>query len=505
MRVTRRSALRSLAGGAVGAPAILSANGKTVFSPTWESLKQYRCPDWFRDAKFGTWAHWGPQGGPKQGDWYARNMYLQGTRQNKYHVEHFGHPSKVGYKDVIPLWTAKNWEPETLIRRYKKAGAKYFFSLGVHCDNFDCWNSRHHRWNAVNFGPKKDVVGTWRDAARSNGLRFGVSEHLAWSWGWFNVNKGSDKTGPYAGVPYDGNDPAYQDLYFPPHADTAAQYPQDAPEWWKQAWLARVKDLVDQHRPDVVYTDGGAFGQVGLELIAHYYNASMEWHGGRLEGVYTLKNHTAKTKLFGEYQEGATLLDVERGVVGDIRGEPWQTCTCIGQWFYWEGFKYRRPRDVIHMLIDVVSKNGNLLLSFPQLPDGTLDTEEEGILEEITRWMAVNGEAIFATRPWKKYGEGPATIPGGILGERSMKPFTPADLRFTTKKDSLFVFCLGWPEGDIEVRSLGTAAGLWQKRIQHVRLLGSEEEIEWSADAERLRIRRPNRKPCDLAVAFEIL
>src|SRR5437868_7100259 len=170
MKITRRSALAL-----VGAPA--ASAGRTqqsVFHATWNSLKQYRCADWFSGAKFGIWAHWGPQGGPKQGDWYARNMYIQDTRQNKFHVEHFGHPSKVGYKDIIPLWTAKNWEPEALIQRYKRAGAKYFVSLGVHCDNFDCWNSKHHRWNAVNLGPKRDVVGTWREAARRNGLRFGV-------------------------------------------------------------------------------------------------------------------------------------------------------------------------------------------------------------------------------------------------------------------------------------------------------------------------------------------
>src|SRR5690349_5108003 len=199
MRVTRRTALRMAA-------APLLANTGGPFRADWESLAQYRCPTWFRDAKLGFWAHWGPQGGPKQGDWYARNIYIQGTRQYDYHVAHFGHPSKVGYKDVIPLWTAKNWEPETLIRRYKKAGARYFMSLGVHCDNFDCWNSKHQSWNAVNHGPKRDVVGTWRKAARRHGLRFGVSEHLGWTWTWFNVNKGSDKQGPLAGVPYDGNE-----------------------------------------------------------------------------------------------------------------------------------------------------------------------------------------------------------------------------------------------------------------------------------------------------------
>src|SRR5579863_6240508 len=270
MNITRRSAI-ALLGSGIAAP---RQSGTPRFLANWESLKQYRCPDWFADAKFGIWAHWGPQGGPRQGDWYARNIYIQDTRQNKFHVEHYGHPSKVGYKDVLPLWTAVNWEPETLIRRYKRAGAKYFVSLGVHCDNFDCWNSKHHRWNSLNFGPKRDVVGTWRDIARNQDLRFGVTEHLGWTWNWFNVNKNSDRTGPLAGVPYDGNDPRYQDLYLPPHDGDQASYPTNPAPEWKTQWLNRITDLIDQHRPDLVYTDGGAFDQVGLELIAHYYNSS---------------------------------------------------------------------------------------------------------------------------------------------------------------------------------------------------------------------------------------
>lgn len=504
MPVTRRDVLKAItATFAAAMPGSPSASAG-MFQSHWDSLKRYRCPEWFRDAKFGIWAHWGPQCAPKQGDWYARNMYIQGSRQYNYHVEHYGHPSEFGYKDVIPLWRAENWEPETLIRRYKKAGAKYFVALGVHCDNFDCWSSRHHRWNAGKMGPKRDVVGTWCDLARRYDLRFGVTEHLAWSYSWFNVNKGSDQTGPYAGVPYDGNDPQYQDLYFEPHEESAANFPQHPADSFKRSWFERVKDLIDQNRPDLVYTDGGAFGQVGLDLIAHYYNANMSWHGGQLEGVYTLKNHLATTKLIGDYQEGASTLDVERGLVGDIRDEPFQTDTCIGNWYYWEGYDYKKPRDVVHMLIDVVSKNGCLLLNFPLMPDGTLDSRAESILEDITNWTGVNGEAIFASRPWKRYGEGPTAAPGGLFSERTMKPFTPADLRFTTKRGKLYLFCLGWPEQDINVRALGTSSGLWKERISHVRLLGSEEKIKWSLEPEQLRIVRPGRKPCDFAIAFEL-
>jgi alpha-L-fucosidase len=497
--------LQTLAGGSALAPlAAIADTGSAAFQPTWESLKQFRCPAWFPDAKFGIWAHWGPQCVPKQGDWYARNMYIEGHAQYKYHVAHYGHPSRFGYKDIIPLWKAENWEPETLIRRYKKAGARYFVALGCHCDNFDCWNSRNHRWNAVNFGPKKDIVGIWRQTARNHGLRFGVTEHMAWSYSWFNTNKGADKTGPYAGVPYDGNDPKYQDLYFEPHEEHAASYPQHPSESWRQAWFRRVKDLVDQHQPDLVYTDGAVFGDVGREQIAHFYNANISWHGGRQEGVYTLKNPKDHGQRIGEFEPGISLLDIERGVVDDIRPEPWQTDTCLGNWYYKEGIRYKTAQEVIHMLVDIVSKNGNLLLNFPLLPDGTLDAEEEKVLEGITGWFAVNGETIYGTRPWKIYGEGPTKAPSGSFGEKGAKPFTASDFRFATRGNSLFVYAMGWPEGDLRVQSLGRAAGLWDKNIARIVLAGSEEKIHYTRETDALVIRRPKHRPGDYASVFRI-
>src|SRR5579859_6612500 len=225
--MNRRKAIKTLAG---AIPAAVLAASEPKFQPTFESLKQYQCPQWFRDAKFGIWAHWGPQCLPETGDWYARKMYIETEAQYKYHVEHYGHPSKVGYKDIVVQWKAENFDPNSLIARYKKAGAKYFISMGVHHDNFDIWNSKHHEWCATKKGPMKDIVGMWRDAARKAGLHFGVTEHLERSWSWFNVNKGHDTKGQYANVPYDGNDPKYQDLYFPPHEDNNSNYPKDPPD-----------------------------------------------------------------------------------------------------------------------------------------------------------------------------------------------------------------------------------------------------------------------------------
>src|SRR6266545_4897664 len=294
MTLTRRSALQLLA----SAPAARSRAAGTVpsiapgpFLGTRESLKNYRVPEWFRDAKFGIWAHWGPQSAPEYGDWYARNMYIQGHKQYNYHVQKYGHPSKFGFKDVIPTWKAERFDPEYLMGLYKKAGAKYFVSMGVHHDNFDLWNSKLNRWNAVNMGPKKDVVGLFKTAALKQGLRFGVSEHLAVSYHWFQTSHGADTEGPLKGVPYDGADPKYASLYHETHpAPKSAWDGTGVPDKWKEHYFLRIKDLLDQYQPDLMYTDGPIFfEQWGLGWLAHFYNLSAKKHGGKVEAVYANK------------------------------------------------------------------------------------------------------------------------------------------------------------------------------------------------------------------------
>jgi alpha-L-fucosidase len=472
-----------------------------LFQPTWDSLKQYQCPDWFRDAKFGIWAHWGPQCVPEEGDWYARNMYVEDSSQYKYHVEHYGHPSEFGYKDIIPLWKAEKFDPDRLMERYKKAGARYFVSMGVHHDNFDLWNSRYHKWNAVNMGPKKDIVGLWAAAAHKYGLRFGVSEHLERSYSWFNVNKGADKQGPKAGVPYDGNNSKYADFYFPPHEDTRKVYPANPPEWWKKQWYDRIQDLVDSYHPDLLYTDGGVpFGEVGRSLVAHFYNQNMKWHNGRLEAVYNIKN----MKEHGDYFEGIAVEDLERGTLKGIKAEPWQTDTSAGDWFYKRGYPYKTSAEIIHLLADIVSKNGTLLINFPQRPDGTLDAQEETILDDLAAWMPINGEAIFETRPWHVFGEGPNMLEGGHKREEG-KPFTAEDIRFTTKGETLYAIALGWPaDGKLLVKSLAAGSGLYPRQIGKVELLGAREALKWNRNAEGLTVELPLQKPCEHAYALKI-
>ncbi len=471
---------------------------KGPFDHRWETLKQYRCPDWFRDAKLGFWAHWGPQCVPMQGDWYARHMYMQGQKQYDHHFSTYGHPSKSGYKDIIPLWKAEKFDPDRLMKLYKDAGAKYFVSMGVHHDNFDLWDSKHHKWNAVKMGPKRDILGEWKRAAAKYGMKFGVSEHLGASRAWFQSCHGSDGTGPMAGVPYDGSDPEFQDLYHPVDAayshEKKGSWYTGNPEWHAK-WFARIMDLVDSYQPDLLYTDGGLpFGDTGRSLVAHFYNSNMERNGGKLEAVYNCKKCDA-----GEYEDGSCVQDVERGLMPGINPLPWQTDTSIGDWFYNVNYPYQNSSWLVHTLIDIVSKNGNLLINILQRPDGTLDPEAESLLKEFSAWIRINGEGIYGARPWKVFGEGPTQIAGGHFKENF--DFTAKDIRFTLKDGRVYAFCLGIPAGEIAISSLG--GGLAGK-VKDVEILGAKKKPEWKQDATALVVKYTEEAPCRSAICHKI-
>jgi len=293
------------------------------FEPTVESLKKYECPEWFRDAKFGIWSHWGPQSVPMVGDWYAKNMYVKGARRDQYnyHVANYGHPSEFGFKDIIPLWKAEKFDPDRLMKLYKAAGARYFVSMGVHHDNFDLWNSKHQKWNAVNMGPKRDIVGEWQKAAKKEGLKFGVSEHLAASYSWFQTSHGSDTEGPLAGVPYDGANPKWQDLYHT-NADSSDTKWYTNNHDFHEIWLTRMTDLIDNYDFDLLYSDGALpFGEKGLKMLSHFYNVNMAKNNGKLEAVYNLKD-ASKDIGVGAYFEGIGVQDVERGGLSEIKSVP---------------------------------------------------------------------------------------------------------------------------------------------------------------------------------------
>jgi alpha-L-fucosidase len=509
MRMTRRTALGALA----GAPALLLPRKsaaqddlpeieKGPFTGTKESLEHYAIPEWFRDAKFGMWAHWGPQSGVEAGDWYARNMYIETQAQYKYHVEHYGHPSKVGYKDLCPQWKGDQFDPDHLMQLYKKAGAKYFMTMGVHHDNFDLWNSKHQpHWNAVAMGPKKDVVGLWRKAAQKHGLKFAVSEHLSNSYNWLAVSHGADKSGPMAGVPYDGNDPAYAELYhpFPKGQPIPAQaMSRDVPPAWKRQWFLRIKDVIDNYQPDLLYTDGGIpFQEIGYKLVSHYYNTIAKAHRGAVEGIFTSK--TPK-----DCETGTCALDIERGVADDIMPNPWQTDTCIGNWHYKRDIKYKTPKTVVDMLCDIVSRNGNLMLNIPLPNSGAPDAEELAVVEGIAKWMTVNSDGIYGTRPWKVSGNGAAKSADQKFNERNRKDLTPSDVRFTTKGGALYAFVMGWPETEAAIPMLGLGGKNDVGKIQSVELLGHRGKLKFTQDEQSLRVQLPPEKPCEHAIALKI-
>lgn len=454
------------------------------FEPTVESLKGYECPKWFRDAKFGIYLHWGVYSVAERGEWYARQMYIEGDPVYEHHVKTYGHPSEFGYRKFIPMWKAEKFDPERLVKLFKQAGARYFTPCAIHHDNFDLWNSRHNKWNSVNMGPKKDITGMWRDVALKHGLRFGVTTHLARSYSWFNVNKGADKSGPLKGVPYDGNDPAYQDFYYEPHDDTDLRHPKNPPESWRRTWTLRIKDLLDHYHPDLLYFDGAVpfqgddQGKTGLEMLAYYYNQNMQWHDGNQECVMFIKD----LRDHGFYFDGVATLDIERGRADEMLPKPWQTDSSIGPWGYYAGAQYRPVEKIIHELVDIVSKNGNLLLNVPPKADGTLDEETEEILSAIGQWMNVNGEAIYDTRPWIQSGEG--------------------DLRFTQKGKTLYVIALEWPGESLSVPALGRNKNVGE--VSEVALLGHGGKLKWEQSDVGLRITVPATPPCEHAYSFRV-
>ncbi len=477
--------------------------GTGPFAPNWDSLLQYDAPEWYRDAKFGIWAHWSPQCVPEAGDWYARNMYEPGQRQYQYQLEHYGPPSRFGYKDLCAQWTLLNWEPDELMDRYKKAGARFFFSLANHHDSFDCWASKHQPWNAQSMGPHRDVVGTWARAARDRGLRFGVTIHQARNWWWFQTSHGADKQGPMAGVPYDGeltladgkdawwqgNDP--QRLYGVKHPENALPDPS-----YVKNFYDRTRDLIDLHDPDLLYFDNALFplGWGGMNIAAYYYNNSL-LKRGKMDVAANVKNVPDRLAK-------SVVADYERGLTSGIVPFAWQSETCIGEWHYnrklydkpGEFGGYLNPRDVIHWLVDTVSKNGTFVLNIPGKPDGTIDAKEIAVLDKITAWMGVNGEAIYETRPWKVYGEGPNAIKAGSFQGNSVSKLGAQDVRFTRNKSNTVVYAivLGLPAQEITVEALGLSSPNSPGKIAKVEVLGSTHAPQWKQADNGLTVKMPN-------------
>ena len=505
------------------------------FAPDWDSLQRYEVPEWFRDAKFGIWAHWGPQCQPEHGDWYAREMYIEGSRDYKSHLAEYGHPSVKGFKDIIHQWKAADFNPDQLLSFYRENGAQYFMALANHHDNFDNFNSRYQPWNSVKLGPGKDLIGGWEKAARKHGLRFAVSVHASHTWSWYEPAQGADKSGPLAGVPYDGTmtkedgrgkwweglDP--QALYAQNHKpgkklvwDWDPKQGSSVPDKaYMEKFFRRTKQLLDDYKPDMVYFDDDILPlyevdkEIGLKLAAHFYNSNLQWNHGKLEAVITGKH-------LNDIQKRSIVYDIERGKADGILPLPWQTDTCIGSWHYdraiFENHSYKTASTVIPMLADIVSKNGNLMLSVPLQRGGMPDSDEIQIVKEIGEWLKVNGEAIYATRPWKVYGEGPSTKSsekGQFDGQSDVqkKPFTAQDIRFTQSKDksTLYAMVLSFPkDGKVTIRSLSGNSEHWPGQIRSVQMLGISQSLPFTRDTEGLHVTLPGKVPGKIAFALKI-
>ena len=487
------------------------------YQPQWESLKKHKTPEWFRNAKFGIWAHWGPQCVEGSGDWMAREMYMEGSYAYKYHKEHYGHPSEFGFKDILPLFKAEKWDPDKLVERYKRLGAQYFFVLGNHHDNFDLWDSKYQEWNSVNIGPKKDLIDGWAKAAKKHGLPLGISFHADHAWNWYEPSQRYDINGSKAGEYYDGKltkadgkgkwwegyDP--QNLY-------AQNHPMSDRSWannrvhWQWAWgngatlpskeyvtnfYDRTLGAINRYQPDLIYFDVTVvpfydISDCGLKIASHFYN----------------KNPRAVMfgKILDEEQRKALTWDVERGAPNEIVPEPWQTCNCIGGWHYntgiYERGGYKKAADVIKQLVDIVSKNGNLLLSVPLRADGTYDEKEAAVLDGIEAWMNVNKESIFGTRPWVKFGEGPVAekdikMNAQGFNDGQFTGMTAADIRFNQTKKHLYVTPMGWPaDGKLVVKTLAKGNPHFRKSITKVELLGYGK-LKAKQTAEGLEVQLP--------------
>lgn len=477
-----------------------------MFQPTFESLSTYKCPDWFRDVKFGIWSHWGAQSVPMYGDWYARFMYVEGHSQYLYHLRHYGHPSKFGYKDLVKLWKAEAFNPEELMDLYYKAGARYFVGQAMHHDHFFNYPSKYNRFNSTKMGPMKDICGLWKAAADNMKMPFGLAEHLSASFTWWFTNKGADEFGPYAGVPYDGNDPEYSDFYFNNHEHKMNQH--ESAQWhtenkeFQEYWLKVFKELINLYSPDLLYTDGplpfGCGGaqwndvpterdnpnfRVGLEAVSYYYNKSIEKYGEN-RVVYTQKDRRPEICCVG-------VLDIEKSQLPGINPIPWQTDTCVGHWFYDVRVPHKRPGHIIEMLVDIISKNGTMLLSVLQLPDGTIDDETRYLLRELESWFKINNEAVYDTRPWRVYGEG---VSGVIIDgfKEDEVSWTSSDYRFVCKDDgkTLYAYMMRVPDNRVAVIKSLTP----DDKVLNVSLLGAGK-MEFNQFAGTLTVKLPDKLP----------
>lgn len=470
------------------------------YEPTWESLRQYEIPEWYIDAKFGIFIHWGVYSVPAFGnEWYPRRMYLEGSAEYEHHRQTYGPHTEFGYKDFIPMFTAEKFDAAAWAQLFKEAGARFVMPVAEHHDGFPLYDSDLSEWTAAKMGPRRDIIGELAGATRQQGMVFCVSSHRAEHWWFFD---GGRK------FPSDVQDPQNDGLYGPAVVCSPGHR---TPEWrskdWQprpnakflEDWLARCCELVDKYQPQVIWFDWWieqiVFEPYLQRFAAYYYNRGEEW------GVGVAINHK-----YESYPEGTAVFDIERGQLSGIRPLFWQTDTSVSKnsWGYIQNHDYKTAGDIIGDLVDIVSKNGALLLNIGPRPDGTIPAPEQAMLREIGQWLAINGEAIYNTRPWEVFGEGPTQVSEGAFTDTKRAAFTGQDIRFTQKKDALYAICLGWPQDEVQIKSLGSGSSIKADQIAGVSMLGSDQTLAWSQEADGLRVSVPSARPFDHAYALKI-
>ena len=483
--------------------AVTSGPDAGPFRPDWRSLQEgYRTPAWYADAKFGIFVHWGVFSLPAFGnEWYSREMYQQGSKDYEHHLATFGPQAKVGYKDLIARFKGERFDPRGWARLFAQAGARYVVPVAEHHDGFAMYSSKLSDWTAATKGPQRDVIGELAQAIRAEGMRFGTSSHRAEHDWFFDGGRAIES---------DVNDPKYAALYGPaqPRMLLGKDDADVAHDWtpvsqaWLDDWLARTAELIDEYHPDLLYFDWWigtpAMRETLPRLAAYYYN-----QGARRGALPVLD-----FKL-NAMPQGAGTFDVERGALTGIQPTTWQTDTSISNasWGYIDGDTYKPATQLLHQLIDVVSKNGNLLLNVGPRGDGSIPDAARDILLEMGAWLKVNGEAIYGSRPWTSFGEGPTEVVGGTFQDREAKPYTPQDFRFTTHGATLYAIALGWPEpadhgSEYLIRSLAPSA--LRGAIARVTLLADGSSVPFTQGVDGLHLRVPRTPVGRHAYVFRI-
>lgn len=462
---------------------VASVKGTEVFQPDWENIAEhYEFPSWYIDGKFGIFIHWGLYSVPAFGnEWYSRNMYQQGSAEYEHHRATYGDQKDFGYKDFIPMFTAEQFNADTWAALFKESGARFVVPVAEHHDGFAMYDSDLNPWNAAKMGPRRDIVGQLKEALNRQGLVFGVSTHRAENAWFFNGGRKfpsdvQDSTISLYGFRYDDQQ----------YTETSAR-----------EWLEHTYELVTKYEPRLVFFDWTVNDSVIMpyfnRFLAYYYNSSIDWG----EGV------VVNTKQ--GYPTNVMVWDVERGKSGHMMQFPWQTDTFVGtkSWGYITDEVYKTPGQIVDDLVDIVSKNGNMLLNIGPRPDGTIPQEQQDILLDIGRWLKINGEAIYGTRCWKRYGEGTTEGTVGTFSDNTAVAYTSQDLRFTTKGEALYITMLEWGEKEITVHSL-TPDVMGDARILSVEMLGSDETISWNQTADGLVLSIPQTRPCNHAYTYKV-